>query len=57
MIDFILDKLAYYWQLVVNIIVSLINETKLLMPEIAGAIGGLLVIGFIVVLLTDDTFM
>lgn len=57
MIDFILDKLAYYWQLVVNIIVSLINETKHLTPEIAGAIGGLLVIGFIVVLLTDDTFM
>lgn len=57
MIDFILDKLAYYWQLVVNIIVSLISETKHMMPEIAGAIGGLLVVGFIVVLLTDDTFM
>lgn len=57
MIDFILDKLAYYWQLVVNIIVSLINETKHMMPEIVGALGGLLVIGFIVVLLTDDTFM
>lgn len=57
MIDFILDKLAYYWQLAVNIIVSLINETKHMMPEIAGAIGGLLIVGFIVVLLTDDTFM
>lgn len=57
MIDFILDKLAYYWQLVVNIIVSLINETKHMMPEIACALGGLLVVGFIVVLLTDDTFM
>ena len=57
MIDFILNKLAYYWQLVVNIIVSLINETKHRMPEIAGALGGLLVVGFIVFLLTDDTFM
>lgn len=57
MIDFILNKLAYYWQLVVNIIVSLINETKHMMPEIVGALGGLLVVGFIVVLLTDDTFM
>lgn len=57
MINFILDKLAYYWQLIVNIVVSLFNETKAMMPEIAGALGVVLVGWFIIILITDDTFM
>lgn len=57
MIDFILGKLAYYWQLVVNIVVSLFNETKAMMPEIAGVLGVVLVGWFIIILITDDTFM
>lgn len=57
MIDFILEKLSYYWQLLVNIVVSLVNETKAMLPEIAGVLGVVLVGWFIIILITDDTFM
>lgn len=56
-IKFLTNYLNDLYQYILNLCKSFFGDLSSIVPEILGAIGGLLIICFIYILIEDDNFM